>query len=51
MLGQFDPAAERRFRYWVVWTCVLAADACGRLESSLQLAEKAVADNPKTIVL
>ena len=48
MLGQFGSAAKPE-AYWTVWTCVLAADAVADWKAPLQLAEKAVAGNPRTI--
>ena len=46
MLGQFGSAAKPE-AYWTTWTCVLAADAVADWKAPLQLAEKAVAGNPK----
>lgn len=47
MLEKFAPVANGDSAQWTVWTCVLGADALADWTVPLQLAEKAVADNPK----
>jgi tetratricopeptide (TPR) repeat protein len=47
MVEQFGPVAKADSAHWVVWTCALSADAVADWTLPLQLAEKAVADNPK----
>jgi len=47
MLEQFGSSKKPEAAYLTVWTCVLAADAVASWKAPLQLAEKAVADNPK----
>jgi tetratricopeptide (TPR) repeat protein len=48
MLARLDPAAKADSAHWIVWTCVLAADAVADWKIPLQLAEKAVADDPES---
>jgi WD40 repeat protein/serine/threonine protein kinase/Flp pilus assembly protein TadD len=47
MLGMFGPATKTDSDRWVVSTCVLAGDAVADWKVPLQLAGKAVAENPK----
>jgi tetratricopeptide (TPR) repeat protein len=47
MLDKFGLDAKAESARWTVWTCVLAGDAVADWKVPLQLAEKAVADNPK----
>jgi tetratricopeptide (TPR) repeat protein len=47
MLEQFAPASNADSAHWAVWTCVLTADTVADWKVALQLADKAVADNPK----
>ena len=46
MLARFGAATNADSAHWVVWTCVLGADAVADWKLPLQLAEKAVADKP-----
>jgi tetratricopeptide (TPR) repeat protein len=48
MVSQFGTSSDPNAAYWTVWTCVLAPDAIADWGPVVQLAEKAVADDPKT---
>jgi tetratricopeptide (TPR) repeat protein len=47
-LARLDPARKVDAAHWPVWTCVLAPDAVADWNEPLRLAEKGVADNPKS---
>jgi WD40 repeat protein/tetratricopeptide (TPR) repeat protein len=47
ILGQLGPMANKDYARWTVWACVLGADAVADWNAPLQLAETAVAGNPK----
>jgi tetratricopeptide (TPR) repeat protein len=47
MLQRFGLAANADASYWMVWTCALAPDAVTDRQTVVQMAEKAVAANPK----
>lgn len=47
MLSKFGLEAKAESARWTVWTCALANDAVVDWKVPLQLAEKAVAENPK----
>jgi WD40 repeat protein/serine/threonine protein kinase/tetratricopeptide (TPR) repeat protein len=48
MLAQFGQSAKPDSAHWALWTWVLAADAVVDWKVPLQVAEKAVAENPKS---
>jgi serine/threonine protein kinase/tetratricopeptide (TPR) repeat protein len=47
MLQRFGPTANAEASYWTVWACALAPDAVTEGRVVVQMAEKAVAANPK----
>jgi tetratricopeptide (TPR) repeat protein len=47
MFARFRTSADANARFWTVWTCALAPDAVANWQPVVDLAEKAVADDPK----